>query len=1118
MAALTGVTAYPAQIPVISYEIPHLRHLLTADVSALGAGYFGYILNTGSTVDLYVTTNSPNNLIWTGAASSHWNTTDLNWVLAGTGTVTNFNLGDIVTFNDSSTVTNVTIDDSVVPGQTGVGVTISNTINQYVFSGGTVAGTALVTKLGTNSVEFDATEQGPINITAGIVTNAPGSLMGTTTVYSNVVLNYSGNINGGLISTGTVMLASSSIETGPLSIQGGTLDNFGTINTTVNQVINMTSGTAITNEAFATLNVGAGAGAQQSFTWDVPYGSVLANFGGINLWQPRMNVEGLLYGTGTITDPNGGGNESISANANAPRVVIQSLGVISPGVTPTGSISNLYLQCRFDYQNDPKNTPFGVGTVRIEVDFSNPQTNDVMYVDRWNDNTGYLLMTNINPGAGSFALGQTFQIFNNQNSGDPFDFQDTLGFCPTIIPYVPGPGLQWGTTNFNLFGTLSIVQETLMVWKGSGTSATWDTNNSANNWQNSQMYADNMGAVFDDSAVGSTVVTLITNVAPESFPSSTYTNTDNLTFTNIITYTNEPAVYPGIIVSNANKNYVIAGTGHIRGITGLYKTGPGSLTLMTSNDFIGNVIVDNGTLVITNFGVMATIVSLGSAGGGQMENDVILDGGTLNYVGTTNVSIANQFVINPNGGTVGVASATNVLLFNTNQKEIVGVGALTKTGPGTLALYNTADNYMGGTFVNAGTLALYAAGVGLSNLTLNNTTTLLITNSLAFTNTLNINGPAITIQSFGTSFATNIFSSPWTGSGTAIMAISNLFVFTGNLTAFNGVLSAGTNSGVFQFNSATNKNPCLGSAATTFDLGTASATLQTMNGSNLTYSLGALSGGPNTTLSGRNSGSASPPGTIYSIGGNGLSTMFSGRITNGGDTVSIVKVGTGALLLNGASTYTGPTTVSSGVLGGTGSIASPLTVTASGTLSPGVTIGAFTVSNSATLGGTVLMELNRANSSATNDMLVVTGTLTGGGTLIVTNVGPDLYNGSKFKLFNKQVTGFTTLVFPTNNPTHTSTYTWINTLSTDGSITLSTGGLNPVNTNPTNIVATVSNGVLTLAWPADHVGWRLQVQTNPLTTGLFTNWFTVPNSTNVNSETIPMDVNQGSIFYRLVYP
>src|SRR5580658_1897442 len=39
-------------------------------------------------------------------------------------------------------------------------------------------------------------------------------------------------------------------------------------------------------------------------------------------------------------------------------------------------------------------------------------------------------------------------------------------------------------------------------------------------------------------------------------------------------------------------------------------------------------------------------------------------------------------------------------------------------------------------------------------------------------------------------------------------------------------------------------------------------------------------------------------------------------------------------------------------------------------------------------------------------------------------------------------------------------------------------------TNPTNIVVQVTGNNLTLNWPADHIGWRLQVQTNGVTQGL----------------------------------
>jgi hypothetical protein len=76
----------------------------------------------------------------------------------------------------------------------------------------------------------------------------------------------------------------------------------------------------------------------------------------------------------------------------------------------------------------------------------------------------------------------------------------------------------------------------------------------------------------------------------------------------------------------------------------------------------------------------------------------------------------------------------------------------------------------------------------------------------------------------------------------------------------------------------------------------------------------------------------------------------------------------------------------------------------------------------------------------------------------------------------------------------------------------------PVNTDPTNITATVSGGVLTLSWPADHIAWRLQVQTNSLSAGLNTNWLDVAGSTNVNSVDININPANGSVFYRMIYP
>jgi hypothetical protein len=70
-------------------------------------------------------------------------------------------------------------------------------------------------------------------------------------------------------------------------------------------------------------------------------------------------------------------------------------------------------------------------------------------------------------------------------------------------------------------------------------------------------------------------------------------------------------------------------------------------------------------------------------------------------------------------------------------------------------------------------------------------------------------------------------------------------------------------------------------------------------------------------------------------------------------------------------------------------------------------------------------------------------------------------------------------------------------------------------------IAFAGSGVgsqINLAWPTDHTGWRLQVQTNTLATGLGTNWFDVSGSTTTNSVSAPMDLMNGSVFYRLIYP
>jgi len=73
-------------------------------------------------------------------------------------------------------------------------------------------------------------------------------------------------------------------------------------------------------------------------------------------------------------------------------------------------------------------------------------------------------------------------------------------------------------------------------------------------------------------------------------------------------------------------------------------------------------------------------------------------------------------------------------------------------------------------------------------------------------------------------------------------------------------------------------------------------------------------------------------------------------------------------------------------------------------------------------------------------------------------------------------------------------------------------------TSPSISLSDAGGNQLTLSWPADHTGWRMQTQTNGLATGLNTNWFDVIGSAATNNLLFPVDVNNDSVFFRLIYP
>ena len=138
------------------------------------------------------------------------------------------------------------------------------------------------------------------------------------------------------------------------------------------------------------------------------------------------------------------------------------------------------------------------------------------------------------------------------------------------------------------------------------------------------------------------------------------------------------------------------------------------------------------------------------------------------------------------------------------------------------------------------------------------------------------------------------------------------------------------------------------------------------------------------------------------VGGNNLSTAFSGVLQDGGSAVgtvggSLTKTGTGTLTLSGANTYTGATTVNAGALIVNGSIVSssgltvnaggtvggngilPSTTVNGGTLAPGTSIGPLTINGNLVLtsAAAYIVEVSPTQADRTN----VTGSASLAGTV-----------------------------------------------------------------------------------------------------------------------------------------
>ena len=358
---------------------------------------------------------------------------------------------------------------------------------------------------------------------------------------------------------------------------------------------------------------------------------------------------------------------------------------------------------------------------------------------------------------------------------------------------------------------------------------------------------------------------------------------------------------------------------------------------------------------------------------------------------------------NGNVNIIGTVQPATVVVTNAAINYTIGGGALagyaslTKNGPGMLTL-NSSNSYSGGTFVNGGTLQLainvFAGGTG--PITLNGGT--LFLNGVGTPTTVSCVG-GNTLQTYGQPYA----GFGLQGSGQLNLNIGGGGVFSpyGDWSGFSGTIHFTTGNGLRELAA-----PTFGSANAVWNFGNSTAGLYNKYGGCTIY-FGALFGGPNTSLAGATTATATL--TTYVVGGVNTNSVFNGGIYDGGAAATaLVFNGPGTLTLGGAGAFTGGTTVNAGSLivnsatgsgtgigpvsinpgaslGGNGIIGGQVSFAAGSTLAPGSNgFGTLTITNNLGLNNASILQFQLGTNGS---QVAVTGDLNLGGTLNLSAAG-----------------------------------------------------------------------------------------------------------------------------------
>jgi autotransporter-associated beta strand protein len=348
---------------------------------------------------------------------------------------------------------------------------------------------------------------------------------------------------------------------------------------------------------------------------------------------------------------------------------------------------------------------------------------------------------------------------------------------------------------------------------------------------------------------------------------------------------------------NLSYDGIIANNGSATGA--LTKTGTGALTLTGTNTYSGATNISGGTL---NFTTLANL------GGGTSIN--LTGGGTLQYASGNTTDITTRSVTLGTGGGMLDTGSNNITFAN----AIAGSGSFSKTGSGTLTL--NAANSMGNITVSAGTLKIGVAGATPA------TSNLILSSSAIF----DINGFDTTVANLSSNSASAMVINSAVGTSKTLTDNSNA------ATTFAGILANNTGTGGTLALNKSGTSTLTLSGSNTYSGGTtvAAGTLSISSDGNLGTLPGApapgnvvISGGAtlasrvNLTINADRGLAIGPSGATAATlaPATGTTLTYDGIIANSGTASGgLTKGSSGTLVLGGANTYAGNTTITSGTL------------------------------------------------------------------------------------------------------------------------------------------------------------------------------------------------------------